>query len=253
MNNVIIGNWKMFKTLEDIKKFKKEFYAEIKKQKPIVEYGIAVPSIYLLEAKKIFKKDKKMHIYAQDAHYKNEGAFTGNISYTQLIDCNIEGSIIGHSERREMFNDTDETINLKTKTLLENDLTVILCVGESLQTYEKKKSVEFVLDQIKKDLKDIDKNLLKKLIIAYEPIWAIGTGKVPTVEEVDNMLLKIRNEIEKLYDSETASNIKIQYGGSVNLKNVKDFMKAANVNGALVGSASLDGKNFAELLINGGK
>ena len=253
MNNVIIGNWKMFKNLEDIKKFKKEFYSELKKQKPTVEYGIAVPSIYLLEAKKIFRKDKKMHIYAQDAHYKNEGAFTGNISYTQLIDCNIEGSIIGHSERREMFNDTDETINLKTKTLLENNLTVILCVGESLQTYEKKKSVEFVLDQINKDLKGIQKNLLSKLIIAYEPIWAIGTGKVPTVEEVDNMLLQIRNEIEKLYDKEVATNITIQYGGSVNLKNVKDFMTANNVNGALVGSASLDGKNFAQLIIDGGK
>lgn len=253
MKNIIIGNWKMFKTLKDINDFKQAFYAELNNKKLNVEYGIAVPSIYLMYAKDLFKDDKNMNIYAQDAHYKNEGAFTGNISYTQLIDTKVQGSLIGHSERREMFNDTDETINLKVKTLLENNLEVVLCVGESLQTYEQNKSVEFVLKQINDDLKNVSKANMSKLIIAYEPIWAIGTGKVPTVAEVDNMLSSIRKEVEKLYDANVANNLRIQYGGSVNLKNVKEFMTAKNINGALVGSASLDGKNFALLLQDGGK
>lgn len=253
MKKLIIGNWKMYKTLSDINIFKSEFDMAMDSNEIKVEYGIAVPSIYLTKAIEIFKTNKNMKIYAQDAHYKEEGAYTGNISYKQLLDCKVDGSIIGHSERRAMFNDTDEEVNKKTIALSSNGLATILCVGETLLEYENKVSVSIVVNQVKKALDKVIHEDAKNIVIAYEPVWAIGTGKVPTANEVDLIIKEIRKTISELYNPKFGNSIKVLYGGSVNTKNIKDFLSLESVSGFLVGSASLKGSDFAELLKIGGE
>lgn len=250
MKKLILANWKMYKTLEEIKAFANEFFKSMESVSDKAEYGIAVPSIYLVQAREIFKG---VNIIAQDAHYKKEGAFTGNISYSQLLDCNIHGSIIGHSERRQMFNETDEVVNLKTKALLENNMQVILCIGETLEEYEAKKSFDVIWSQTQKALNGVTKDEMKKLVIAYEPVWAIGTGKVPTGQEVDLLIGQLRTKLESLYDKEIAANTKILYGGSVNDKNALEFFAQKNIDGALVGSFALNPTNFVKLIEIGGK
>lgn len=253
MKKIIIGNWKMYKTTSDINIFKSEFEMAIDSANINVEYGIAVPSIYLCKVIDIFRNNKNIKIYAQDAHYKEEGAYTGNISYKQLLDCNVYGSIIGHSERRAMFNDTDEEINKKVLALSRNDLSTILCVGETLLEYQNKISVSIVINQLKKALNSVMDNDVKNVIIAYEPIWAIGTGIVPKPEEVYLIIKEIRKTISELYNPKFGNSIKVLYGGSVNAKNINDFLKLNSISGFLVGSASLKGSDFAELLELGGK
>lgn len=250
MNKLILANWKMYKTLDEIKSFADEFFKAMNNIDNNVEYGIAVPSIYLVQAKQIFKN---VNIIAQDAHFKKEGAYTGNISYSQLLDCNIHGSIIGHSERRQMFNETDEIVNLKTKALLENNMQVILCIGETIEEYEANKSFDVIWSQTEKALNGIDASKLNNLVIAYEPVWAIGTGKVPTGKEVDELIAKLRNNLEKLYNKQIATNTKVLYGGSVNDKNASEFFAQKNIDGALVGSFALNPQNFAKLIQLGGK
>lgn len=245
MKKLIIANWKMFKTKLEIDNFKKRFEELLPFLNKKSDYAIAVSSIYLDYAKTNLKN---IEIIAQDCYFEKEGAFTGNISYNQLLDCNIKGSIVGHSERRSLFNDTDEIINKKTKSLLENNMLCVLCVGESDFEYQNNKSFEVVKNQIEKALNNIKKISLKNLIIAYEPIWAIGTGKIPTVEEVNNLIKKIRLLIAQLYDNLVADELKILYGGSVNNKNAKEFLSSKNINGALVGGFSLDPNNFIELI-----
>lgn len=249
MKKLIIANWKMFKTLEDIKTFKKDFDNNIKNIKVDAEYSVGVPSIYLVQAKEILKDIK---VIAQDAHFKNEGAYTGNISWTQLKDCGIQGSIIGHSERRQMFNETDETVNLKTKALVENNMEAVVCVGETLEEYEEKKSFEVVWNQTKKALLNVTESELKNVVIAYEPVWAIGTGKVPTGKEVDDLIQKVRDELSKIYSKKVVEELAILYGGSVNDKNAAEFFAQKNINGALVGSFCLKAENFVKLIELGG-
>lgn len=248
MKKLILANWKMFKTLEEIQSFAKEFHELMASLKSKANFGIAVPSIYLTHAKEIFGEE--VEILAQDAHFKKEGAFTGNISYSQLLDCGIKGAIIGHSERRQMFNDTDEVINQKTKVMLENNMKVILCIGETAQEYDEGKSFEVIWNQTKKALKGVtDKKLLKNLVIAYEPVWAIGTGKVPTGLEVDKLIGKLRAKIKTMYkDEKVADKLKILYGGSVNDVNAKEFFSQENIDGALVGSFALKADNFVKLI-----
>lgn len=253
MKKTIIGNWKMFKTDSEINIFKSEFEMAINDKEINVDYGIAVPSIYLTKMVNLYKDDKNMKIYAQDAHYKESGAYTGNISYKQLIDCGVDGSIIGHSERRQMFNDNDAEVNKKVIALSSNDLTTIFCVGETLLEYQNKISVDTVVDQVKKGLASVMDKDIKNVIIAYEPVWAIGTGIVPKPNEVDNIIKEIRKTISLLYNPKYGNNIRVLYGGSVSTKNIKDFLALESVSGFLVGSASLKGSDFAELLIEGGK
>lgn len=253
MRKLIIGNWKMYKTSSDINIFKSEFDMAVLDKTLKVDYGIAVPSIYLQSTIQLFKDNKNMKIYAQDAHYKPEGAFTGNISYTQLLDLKVEGSIIGHSERRAMFNETDVEVNKKTIALSSNGLKTILCVGETLYEYENNISVITVVNQVKKALNSVLDNDIKNVIIAYEPVWAIGTGKIPTVEEVDNIIKEIRKTVSTMFNEKRGKSIKVLYGGSVNTKNINEFLACDNINGFLVGSASLKGNDFANLLIMGEK
>ncbi|BAC44162.1 triose-phosphate isomerase [Malacoplasma penetrans] len=249
MKKLIIANWKMFKTLNDIKTFKEEFDKNIKNVKVNADYSVGVPSIYLNQAKEILKGIK---VIAQDAHFKNEGAYTGNISWSQLKDCGIDGSIIGHSERRQMFNETDETVNLKTISLVENNMQAVVCVGETLEEYEANKSFDVVWNQTKKALANVSEAQLKNVVIAYEPVWAIGTGKVPTGKEVDDLIQKVRDELSKLYSKQAVESLVVLYGGSVNDKNAEEFFKQKNINGALVGSFCLKAENFVKLIELGG-
>lgn len=253
MRKTIIGNWKMFKTISEINIFKNHLDMMIDDKTINVEYGIAVPSIYLQYTVELFKDYKNILILAQDAHYKENGAYTGCISYTQLLDVNVDGSLIGHSERRTMFNETDEEINKKVMTLSSKNLTTVLCVGESLDDYKQKVSVQIVISQLKNALEMVPLNDVKNIIIAYEPVWAIGTGIVPNVSEIENMITEIRNTISSLYNQKYGNSIRVLYGGSVNINNIDDFLKLENLSGFLVGSASLKGNDFTELLMKGSK
>ena len=251
MKKIIIGNWKMYKLLSEINIFNVEFQMAISNSQIKVDYGIAAPSIYLSKVVELFKENENMKVYAQDVHHKPEGAFTGNISYKQLKDCNVVGSIIGHSERRQMYNDNDSEINKKVITLVSNGLTAILCVGETLAEYQNKVSAQIVVNQVKKALNMVLDKDIKNIIIAYEPIWAIGTGIVPKVDEIDFIIKEIRKTVSSLYNDKYGKSIKVLYGGSVNSKNIKDFLSLESISGLLVGSASLKGADFANLLILG--
>lgn len=238
----------MFKTKSDIDKFRSDFLNLLSNENLKVNYGLAVPSIFLSYVKELFYEDKKMLILAQDCHYELEGAFTGNISWNQLKNIDIVGSLVGHSERRQMFGETDITVNKKNKALLANGMISIVCVGETLQDYESNNSVAVVLKQVESSLINVTEIEMRNILIAYEPIWAIGTGKIPTSEEVCLLVEKIRNLIEKLYSKELSSSLQILYGGSVKPNNINNFLSNNNINGALVGSASLDAYDFFSLL-----
>lgn len=250
MKKLIIANWKMFKNLSDIKTFKKEFDKHISKIKSSGKYSVAVPSVYLIQAKEILEG---IEVIAQDAHYKEEGAFTGNVSWSQLKDCKIKGSIIGHSERRQMFNETDETVNLKTKALVQNKMKSILCIGETNEEYENGESFNVIWSQTEKALEGVSEEELKNVVIAYEPVWAIGTGKVPTGSEVNELIQKLRDELKNKYSEKAVNSLVVLYGGSVNDKNAIEFFAQENINGALVGSFCLKAENFVKLIELGGK
>lgn len=241
---VIIGNWKMFKNNSEAIKFIKEVDGKVTKNTNRIA-GIAVPYTALAEVRKVAKN---IIISAQNCHFEEDGAFTGEISIPMLKDINIEYVVIGHSERRQMFLETNETVNLKAKALIKNNMTPVLCCGESLETYEKGDTNKFVSEQIEKALVGINKDDVKKIILAYEPIWAIGTGKVATPEIAQKVCQTIRNKVKDLYDQNTADEILIQYGGSVKPDNIKEILGQPDIDGALVGGASLDATSYLGLV-----
>ncbi|QHX35691.1 triosephosphate isomerase [Spiroplasma sp. TIUS-1] len=242
---VIIGNWKMFKTNSEAKKFMKLAEKGFK-TKPDLIAGVAV-SATLLDTVKT--NSKKLVVSAQNVHFEQSGAYTGEISIPMLKDININYSLVGHSERREYFNDTDEVINKKVKALLAANMTPVLCCGESLETFEKGKTIEFVKAQLVADFAGVSKEDAVKVIVAYEPIWAIGTGKVATPEIAQNVCKGVRDIIADLYDQATADQVVIQYGGSVKPDNVKQILSQPDIDGALVGGASLEVDSFLALLV----
>ncbi|AUM62403.1 triose-phosphate isomerase [Spiroplasma monobiae] len=232
---IIVGNWKMFKTNSEAIEFIKSVDSKVKADENIIA-GIAVPSIMLSDVQKVAKN---IVISAQNCYFEKEGAFTGEISVPMLQDLNVKYAVIGHSERRDIFGETDEMINNKAKALLSSNITPILCCGESLETYEAGKTIEWVKAQITKDFAGISAEDAKKVVIAYEPIWAIGTGKVATPEIAQNVCKEIRDIIKDIYNEEVANEVLIQYGGSVKPENIKDILDQADIDGALVGGASL--------------
>ena len=164
-----------------------------------------------------------------------------------MLECiGVKYVIIGHSERRQYFAETDETVNLKIKSALANNLKPIVCVGETLQQREEGKTTEIIKNQIKQAFNDLTNEQVRNIIIAYEPIWAIGTGKTATAEDANNVIKSIRKQVEDLYGSDVAENIIIQYGGSVKSANAEDLLNTSDIDGALVGGASLDAEEFAQ-------
>ena len=185
---------------------------------------------------------------AQNVHYEKEGAYTGEISVPMLQYIGVDYCIVGHSERRQYFNESDETVNLKLKALLETEITPILCVGEDLFQRERNYQDKLVAEQVQNALRDIPAEKAEKMVIAYEPIWAIGTGRTATPIQANQMCGLIRNTLIEMYGDETADRVIIQYGGSVKPENASEIMNMDEIDGALVGGASLDPLKFNEIV-----
>src|SRR5699024_8490575 len=198
-------------------------------------------------------KGTPIKISAQTMHEADNGAFTGEISPTMLTDIGVSHVVIGHSERREYYGETNESVNKKTKAALTHGLVPIVCVGESLEQREANETMAVVEEQVTAALKDIAEADVKKVIIAYEPIWAIGTGKTATSEQANEVCSYIRSVVETVASNETAEELIIQYGGSVNPDNVDELLAKSDIDGALVGGASIEASSFIKLLEAGNK
>lgn len=243
---LIAGNWKMYKTTAEARAFAEEF-SKIYRDTD-VRAAICAPFTQLTALKEAFA-GTNVKVGAQNVHFEDEGAFTGEISVGMLNEIGVDYCIIGHSERREYFAETDETVNLKLKKLFSSsDIIPILCVGENLDEREAGNAFDVVEGQLKSDLDGIDRRDVSKLVIAYEPIWAIGTGKTATPEQAGEMCAHIRSIIERLYDEDTCDSVIIQYGGSVKPENASEIMNMDEIDGALVGGASLDASKFIKIV-----
>ena len=242
---LIAGNWKMFKTKAEALAFAEEFKGLY--QGTDVQAAICAPFTNLEALVEAFK-DTDIMVGAQNVHFADEGAYTGEISVSMLEEIGVDLCIIGHSERRQYCGETDETCNFKLKKLFEGSIRPILCVGESLEERDADKAFDIVKGQLEADLEGIAGEDIKKLVIAYEPIWAIGTGRTATPEQAEEMCAFIRETLIALYDEEVADEVIIQYGGSVKPANATEIMNQEEIDGALVGGASLKAKDFMEII-----
>ena len=243
---IIAGNWKMNKTVAEANAFAEAVKTKVPSNDK-VDSVIGSPTLFLTDLVNI-AKGTDLKISAQNCYYENSGAFTGETSPAALADLGLEYVIIGHSERREYFGETDEDINKKAKAIIANNMTAILCCGESLETYEAGQTAEWIEAQITGGLKDLTDEQVSNLVIAYEPIWAIGTGKSADANIADEICGVVRSTVAKLYNDTVASKVRIQYGGSVKPENIAEYMSKENVDGALVGGASLEVDSFLALL-----
>ena len=236
----ICGNWKMNKTSSEARDFAEKIN-EFNFEKSDV---LLAPSFVSLES---FRKNlnKKIEVSAQNLSQFDDGAYTGEVSTSMLKDIGVENVIIGHSERREKFFESNEIVNAKVKKALADDFHVILCLGEAIEVKEENKEVDFVKDEILKSLEGVEN--IENITIAYEPIWAIGTGKTCSAEDAEKMCREIRQIINKNY-GEISEKIRILYGGSVKPSNAREILSEDNIDGVLVGGASLDPEGFIEII-----
>jgi len=230
----IAGNWKMNMTAESGKELIAQLKPLIKEAKCNV--ALCVPAI-LIPAMVKAAKGSKIKIGAQNVHWAKSGAYTGEVSADMLKEYGVKYVIIGHSERRQYFGETDETVNKRTLLALENELTPIVCVGETLSERENGQTEKVLLKQLTEGLKGVED--VTKLVIAYEPVWAIGTGKTATDEQAQETIKYIRKTLGKLFGVKNANRVIIQYGGSMNAKNCKGLMAQPDIDGGLIGGASL--------------
>ena len=243
---IIAGNWKMNKTASEAKAFAQAVKNSLPSNEK-VDSVIGSPALFL-ETLVSEAKGTELQIAAQNCYWENAGAFTGETSPAALADLGVQYVIIGHSERRDYFHETDEETNKKAKAIFANGMTPILCCGESLETYEAGQTAAWIEGQITKGLADLSAEQVSSMVIAYEPIWAIGTGKSADANIADEICGVVRSTVEKLYGSEVAQKVRIQYGGSVKPENIAEYMAKENVDGALVGGASLQPESFLKLL-----
>ena len=242
---IIAGNWKMFKTRDEAI----NFILQVNENMPSNELVDSVICSQFTVLRCLVKRQgDNLKIGAQNMHFLDEGAYTGEVSALMLKSIGVSYVIIGHSERSAMFNETDETCNLKVKKAFEVGLLPILCCGESLEQRETGKTEEVLKNQIVKDLEGLTKEQVEELVIAYEPIWAIGTGKTATSEVADETCGYIRSVVAELYGQDTADKVRIQYGGSVKTSNIDELMSMPNIDGALIGGASLKAEDFIKLV-----
>ena len=242
---IIAGNWKMNMTPSQAK----ELISELK---PLVQDAkcdvvICPPYVDLALAAELIK-DSNIRLGAQNIHWAEKGAFTGEVSANMLKELGVEFAIIGHSERRQYFGETDETVNARAKAAIAAGITPIICVGESLEEREGGMTEEKVKVQVEKGLDGIAAEDVAKLVIAYEPIWAIGTGKTATDEQANETIGVIRETVAKIFGTDTAAALRIQYGGSMNPKNVKGLMAMPEIDGGLIGGASLKAVDFSQVV-----
>ena len=235
----LMGNWKMNHTIEEANQFCKDVKeASLVKlaRKKGVMIGVA-PTFLSLAAVK--KHAHGLIVAAQDCHYQDHGAYTSNVSASMLKEIDVNWAIIGHSERRDYFKECDCLLNKKVKKAFEAGLTPILCCGETLEQREMGVTMDWIRLQIKSDLAGITADQVKSMVIAYEPIWAIGTGKTATTEQAEEVCKGIRECVKEMYDAATAEAVRIQYGGSVNAGNAAELFAQPDIDGGLVGGASL--------------
>lgn len=244
---IIAGNWKMNKTLTDGVELAQSIIDSVE-EKPVDCEVIIFPPFILLHQLSELVQGTSVNIGAQNCHWEKSGAFTGEVAIDMLTDINCNYVLIGHSERRAYFAETNESVNKKIKSALAGGLKVIVCVGETLEEREKGITEQIVLEQVTKAFNGISMEEIENIVIAYEPVWAIGTGKTATPEQAEEVHVLIRNKIKELYNNETAENISILYGGSVNPGNVKDLMAKENIDGGLIGGASLKVADFDKLM-----
>ncbi|MGY6171821.1 triose-phosphate isomerase [Candidatus Mycoplasma pogonae] len=241
LKTLIIGNWKMNKNVSETEKFLQDFRVAYEANKTKIandiEFAIAAPFTLL----PTFKNVANLELAAQNMSQHDAGAYTGEVSAMMLHDYGVKFVILGHSERREYFHETNEVVNQKMHQALNNNLVPVVCVGETLEEYESGKTEEVVAKQINESLKGL--NDYSKVVVAYEPVWAIGTGKTATPE--------IAQKVCKFIRDITAPELLIQYGGSVSPTNVGELLSQKDINGALVGGASLDADSFVKLLTKG--
>ncbi|WP_144527565.1 triose-phosphate isomerase [Peribacillus simplex] len=243
---IIAGNWKMNKTLSDATAFLEEVSNLIPKQ-DVIDTVVCAPALFLDQLVQA-SKGTDVKIGAQNMHFEESGAFTGEISPIALADLGVSYVILGHSERREMFNETDEAVNKKAHAAFAHQLTPIVCCGETLEQREAGETNDFVGSQIEKGLAGLSDDQLKQAVIAYEPIWAIGTGKSSSAQDANEVCAHIRSVVADKFSNEAAAAIRIQYGGSVKPENIKEYMAQPDIDGALVGGASLKSDSFLQLL-----
>ena len=242
---VIAGNWKMNMLPNEAMAFIEGLAPLVKNSE--AEVVLCVPYTDLFYSL-LTAQDTNIKIGAQNMHWEESGAYTGEVSGKMLKSIGVEYVIIGHSERRQYFNETDETVNKKIKSAFANELKPIVCVGETLEQRETGKAEEIVTNQTKIALDGLTEEQVENTIIAYEPIWAIGTGKTATAEDANNSIKAIRNEIAKNYGQNIADKVIIQYGGSVKSSNAKELFSTSDIDGGLVGGASLKVEEFANII-----
>ena len=242
---IIAGNWKMNKTVDEAVKM-------IEELKPLVKDAtcdvVVCPTFVCLDAVKKAVAGSNIKVAAQNMHFEESGAFTGEVAPGMLEAMGIDYVVLGHSERREYFNETDEALNKKVKAAFAHNITPILCCGETLEQREAGVTDDFIACQIKVDMAGLTNEQAAKVVIAYEPIWAIGTGKTATKEQANETISAIRKVVEGMYGKEVADAIRIQYGGSVKPNTIKDQMAMSDIDGALVGGASLAANDFAAIV-----
>lgn len=248
--SMMAGNWKMNKTPAEAVVLTQEIANHYDKNDwENVEVVLCVPSVDFDAAKRVITFDRvKISIAAQNVYWEESGAFTGEISVDMIKEVGCAYSIVGHSERRELFGETDEQVNKKVKALTQKDLGAIVCVGESLAVREAGETIEYVSAQLRAAFAGVDPEDAQKCVIAYEPIWAIGTGRTATPEQAEEVCGTLRQVFSDMYGAELADEMRVLYGGSVNAGNVDGLMAQENIDGGLVGGASLDSKSFLPLI-----
>lgn len=242
---IIAGNWKMNKTPSEAKSLVEAIAAKVADAKCDV---VVCPTAICIPSAVDAAKGSNIAVGAQNVHFKESGAYTGELAANMLTEAGVKYVIIGHSERRQYFGETDETVNLRTKAALAGGLLPIVCVGESLTEREQGIMDDTVRRQTKIAFLGIDADDAKKVVIAYEPVWAIGTGKTATADQADEVCGIIRETIKGLYGAEVADAIRIQYGGSMNAGNAAELLAKPNIDGGLIGGASLKPDDFAVIV-----
>lgn len=246
---LMAGNWKMNKTMSEAIVLTQQLCNQYNCKWDNVDIVVCPPSIDIKSVYTVIDFDKtKIAVGAQNVHWEESGAFTGEISIPMIKEAGCEFCIVGHSERREMFNETDTSVNLKVKALIEADIAPIVCVGESLSMRDSGDYVGFIVAQVRAALAGLDEADMKKVVIAYEPIWAIGTGRTATPEQAEEVCAAIRATIADMFGKGVADACRVLYGGSMNVGNVESLLAQPNIDGGLIGGAALQSDSFRQLI-----
>jgi triosephosphate isomerase len=245
---IIAGNWKMYKTIDEsieLVNLLKRSLVDINE----IEIVVCPPFTSLSDVREAIM-DTNIKLGAQDCYWEKEGAFTGEVSCAMLKSAGCAYVIVGHSERRQFFGETNETVNKKAKAALKEGLKPIVCVGERIEERKAGKTFDVIKDHVTNSLVGLTKDEMLKVVIAYEPVWAIGTGLTATKEQAEEVHKYIRELLKKMYDADLANAVRIQYGGSVKPENIKELILQEDVDGALVGGASLKADSFSQIVKN---